>query len=491
METLLKNIIQDCAVSKLIGPDDIRVGQLVFDSRRVQPGDVFFAVKGSASDGHDFIKNAIEKGASAIVCEHIPANTETASCSWVIVENTAYSLAKASSAYFGHPSQQLRLTGVTGTNGKTTIATLLHQLFQRAGYPSGLLSTICNKIGQKELPATHTTPDPVSINALLAAMVEAGCSHAFMEVSSHAMVQMRTFGLRFAGGIFTNLSHDHLDYHGSFAAYRDAKKLFFDLLGNDAFALVNADDRNGSFMTQNTKARLNTYSLTGSATFKAKILESSFEGLLINLDGNEVYTSLIGRFNTYNLLAIYGSALLLGMDRESVLKGISLLQSAEGRFDQVRSANGINAIIDYAHTPDALLNVLKTIDSIRTHNEKLITVAGAGGNRDKSKRPEMARVAVENSNLLILTSDNPRNEDPTAILNDMRKGIPGECFKKYMVIADRREAIKTAVMMAKPGDIILIAGKGHEKYQEINGLRYPFDDKQEIMQLFNTIQNPN
>lgn len=489
MQARLNDILQDAAVKQIIGPTNLSVERLVFDSRIVRQGDVFFAIRGTTSDGHQYIANALAQGAIAIVCEHLPEFADS-QCTWILVENSAYSLAKAAAAFYGHPSRKLKLTGVTGTNGKTTIATLLHQLFDQAGYPSGLISTICNKIGRKIIPSTHTTPDPVSLNALLSEMVEAGCSHVFMEVSSHAMTQMRTFGLQFAGAIFTNLTHDHLDYHGTFSAYRDAKKLFFDLLGSESFALVNADDKNGLYMVQNTHARVSTYSLNGTATFKAKILENNFEGLILNLDGNEVYTQLIGRFNAYNLTAIYGAALLLGMERETVLRGLSLLQSAEGRFDQLRSTNGITAIVDYAHTPDALLNVLKTIGTIRTHNEQLITVAGAGGNRDKTKRPEMARVAVENSNLLILTSDNPRNEDPMAIIDDMRKGIPGEHFKKYIVIADRREAIKTAVMMAKPGDIILIAGKGHEKYQEIKGVKFPFDDKEEVIQLFNHLQKP-
>lgn len=488
MKVFLNDILQDAAVKQVVGTTVLPVDRLVFDSRSIRQGDVFFAVRGTITDGHDFISDALSMGAIAVVCEKLPETVAT-SCTWVVVENSAYSLAKAASAFYGHPSKKLVLTGVTGTNGKTTIATLLHQLFSQAGYPSGLISTICNKIGHKELPSTHTTPDPVRLNALLAQMAEAGCSHVFMEVSSHAMAQKRTFGLHFAGGIFTNLTHDHLDYHETFAAYRDAKKLFFDLLGSDSFALVNSDDRNGRIMTQNSHARVNTYSLNGTATFKAKILENNFEGLILNLDGDEVYTRLIGRFNAYNLLAIYGAALLLGLDREIVLKGISLLQSAEGRFDQVRSASGITVIIDYAHTPDALQNVLKTIGAIRTHNEKLITVVGAGGNRDKTKRPEMAQVAVENSNLLILTSDNPRNEDPMAIIDDMRRGIPGEHFRKYIVIADRHEAIKTAVLMAKSGDIILIAGKGHEKYQEIKGIKYPFDDKEVVIQLFSSLQN--
>lgn len=490
MKAKLQTILHDCPLIQTIGPLDIEVSGLTFDSRKVSKGDVFFAIKGTSTDGHQYINQAIAAGATAIVCETLP-ETVHEQTTWVVAEHAAYCLAQAASAFYGHPSRKLKLTGVTGTNGKTTIATLLHQLFNEAGYPSGLFSTICNKIGNNVSPATHTTPDPVQLNALLAEMVGAGCAYAFMEVSSHAMSQMRTFGLRFAGGIFTNLTHDHLDYHGSFAAYRDAKKRFFDLLPADAFALVNADDKNGMFMTQNTRATIKTYSQLSMADFKAVVLENSFDGLLLRMNGQEVFSQLIGRFNVSNLLAIYGAAILLGMNEEEVLKGLSRLRSAEGRFDWMRSADGITAIVDYAHTPDALLNVLKTIDTIRTHNEQLITVAGAGGNRDKTKRPEMARVAAAMSNLLILTSDNPRDEAPDDILEDMRKGIPGEHFRKYLVISDRRQAIKTAVSMAKPGDIILIAGKGHEKYQEIKGIKYPFDDKAEVMQLFQTnTQNP-
>ncbi len=487
MQIELQHILQACPVKEARGTTKRLVSGLIFDSRLAQAGLAFFAIQGTNTNGHNYINQVIEAGVRVIFCEYLPEESND-DVTYISVENTAYSLAMAADVFYDHPSAKIILTGVTGTNGKTTIATLLHQLFEEAGYPSGLLSTICNKISQQTIPASHTTPDPVSLNALLAEMVEKGCSHAFMEVSSHAMSQMRTFGISFRGGIFTNLTHDHLDYHGSFAAYRDAKKLFFDLLPKTAFALVNTDDKNGRYMSQNTLAQKFSYSLNQMADFRARIVEDRFEGLQLEIDGIEVYTHLTGKFNASNLLAIYGTSRLLGLSKEEVLLGISKLKSAEGRFECIRSTNGITAIIDYAHTPDALLNVLKTIDSIRTHNEQLITVAGAGGNRDKTKRPEMGRIAATWSNKLILTSDNPRNEDPLEILDEMRKGVPGEHYMKHLVITDRREAIRTAFILAQPGDIILIAGKGHEKYQEIKGVKYPFDDKQEILHLFGTIQ---
>lgn len=487
MVKTLADIIENCKVKQLLGDDSIQIKALVFDSRKAEPGCLFFAIKGTSSDGHEFIEMAIQHGSCAIVCEQLPAQ-QSESVAFVLVENSAYALAMAASSFYDHPSAKLFLTGVTGTNGKTTIATLLHELFETTGHPSGLLSTISNKIGNQVYAATHTTPDPVSINALLYEMAEYGCSHVFMEVSSHAMSQMRTFGLRFAGGIFTNLTHDHLDYHGSFAAYRDAKKLFFDILPAQAFALVNSDDKNARVMVQNTRARIRTYAIESDAEYRAKVLENQFEGLLLSIQGRDLNTRLIGRFNAYNILAIYGAAIELGMEQEEALKAISRLKSAEGRFEFVRSANRITGIVDYAHTPDALQNILKTINEIRTHNEKLITVAGAGGNRDRTKRPQMAKIAADLSDRLILTSDNPRNEDPLAILDDMRKGVPPQHFKKTIVISDRREAIHAAIAMAQPGDIILVAGKGHEKYQEINGIRHHFDDKEE---LFNRLLNPS
>ncbi|MBK9291354.1 MAG: UDP-N-acetylmuramoyl-L-alanyl-D-glutamate--2,6-diaminopimelate ligase [Bacteroidetes bacterium] len=483
---ILSELLHECPVKQVIGNPKAEVAALVFDSRKVESGTVFFALSGTQTDGHQFIEQAIRQGAVAVVCERLPAKPDE-NITWIEAESSAYCLAFAASAFYGHPSRQLKLVGVTGTNGKTTVATLLHSLFTQAGYPSGLISTIRYLVDHRIYPASHTTPDPLTINMLLAEMVNSGCSHAFMEVSSHAMAQMRTFGLHFSGGIFTNLTHDHLDYHGSFAAYRDAKKLFFDLLPGEAFALVNLDDRNGRFMTQNTRARIFSYALKSDADFRARVLENQFEGLLLHIDGREVMTRLIGRFNAYNLLAIYAAARLLGMPEEEALTGLSRLESASGRFEFIKSPRGIIGIVDYAHTPDALENVLTTINEIRTRNEKVITIAGAGGNRDKAKRPEMARIACMLSDVVILTSDNPRWEDPQAILNDMRAGVPGEHYRKTVVIPDRREAIQAAVNMAAKGDIILLAGKGHENYQEIAGERHHFDDKEELFgRLLNT-----
>jgi UDP-N-acetylmuramoyl-L-alanyl-D-glutamate--2,6-diaminopimelate ligase len=481
----LDELLRICEVTDIVGQTGIEISGLTFDSRKVERNFLFFAVKGSHSDGHDFVQRAILSGASAIVCEHLPEDIST-EVTYVLVKDSANCLGLCASAFYDFPSSKLKLTGVTGTNGKTTIATLLFRLFTDAGFHCGLLSTIENRIGNTVISASHTTPDPLAINQLLSEMVNEGCTFAFMEVSSHAVDQQRIAGLNFCGGIFTNLTHDHLDYHKTFAAYRDTKKKFFDALPANAFALVNTDDRNGVFMLQNCKATKHNYALTSDADFKGKVLENQFEGLVLSINGTEVFTRLIGRFNASNLLAIYGAACLLGLPEIEVLQGISLLQSAEGRFEFVRSESGIVGIVDYAHTPDALLNVLKTIDEIRTHNEKLITVAGAGGDRDAAKRPEMARIAAEMSDRLILTSDNPRTEDPSAILQDMQCGVPPTAYMRTLTIADRREAIKTAVALAQPGDIILVAGKGHEKYQEINGIRYPFDDKKELFGLLKT-----
>ncbi len=481
MAKKLYDILTNCPVRSISGSTEKEVHSITFDSRKALAGTAFFAVRGQLVDGHNFIQEAINNGCEIVFCEHLP-EVLPPNCTFIQVENSAYSLAMAAANFFDHPSKKLILVGVTGTNGKTTIATLLHQLFELSGYATGLISTISNKIGQKEIPSTHTTPDPIALNSLLQQMVLAGCTYAFMEVSSHAMAQMRTFGLNFSGGIFTNLTHDHLDYHGSFAAYRDAKKLFFDILPKNAFALINADDKNGRFMIQNTKASVLSFGLLNDADFKARVVENQFEGLLMNIQGKEIFTKLIGRFNASNLLAIYSTAMLLNLDQFEVLRQMSLLESAEGRFEFVRSSNQIVGIVDYAHTPDALENVLKTINEIRTRNEKLITVAGAGGDRDRSKRPEMARVAVELSDILILTSDNPRSEVPEEIIAEMRKGVPPQHYKKTLAITDRREAIHAAVSMANAGDIILVAGKGHEKYQEIKGVRYQFDDKKELFE---------
>jgi UDP-N-acetylmuramoyl-L-alanyl-D-glutamate--2,6-diaminopimelate ligase len=478
----LGDILLGCDIIETIGSIETAVSNLAFDSRQVGPDCMFFAVKGTVVDGHRYIQKAIESGAVAIVCENLPSVLHQG-VTYIKVTDSTQCLALSASSFYDHPSSKLKLVGVTGTNGKTTVATLLFRLFTSAGFYCGLLSTIENKIGNRTIAATHTTPDSIAINSLLATMVGEGCTFAFMEVSSHAIDQNRTSGLYFCGGIFTNLTHDHLDYHKTFAAYRDVKKRFFDQLTSDAFAVINADDRNGSLMVQNCKANIATYSLTGDADFKGRVIENHFEGLVLNINGFEIFTCLIGRFNASNLLAIYGAAKMLGLPEEDILKELSRLKSAEGRFEFMRSADNIVGIVDYAHTPDALENVLKTIQEIRTNNEQLITVAGAGGDRDSKKRPEMARIAAEMSDRFIITSDNPRTEDPTQIIRDMQAGVPAHRYSRTLTISDRREAIRTAVALAKPGDIILVAGKGHEKYQDINGVKYPFDDKKELFDL--------
>ena len=416
----LQHLLARVPIRQIIGPQHQSIEHLSFDSRQISKNTAFFAIRGTQYDGHQFISSAIQLGCKVIFCEHIPEGMKTDELCFIQVENTAFTLAMAAANFYDHPSKELKLIGITGTNGKTTIASLLHQLFEESGYPSGLISTICIRINNKTIPSTHTTPDPVTINALLRKMVDIGCSHAFMEVSSHAVIQMRIFGLHFNGGVFTNLTQDHLDYHASFSAYRDAKKLFFDILPKEAFALINQDDRNARFMVQNTAATVKTYTISGDADFRGKVLENHFEGLLLNIEGKEVFTKLIGRFNASNLMAIYGTACLLRLSPDEALRRISQLKSAEGRFEFIKNQQHIVGIVDYAHTPDALENILKTINDIRTHNEKLITVTGAGGNRDKTKRPEMARIAAELSDILILTSDNPRNEDPEEIISDMR-----------------------------------------------------------------------
>ena len=468
----------------MIGSDDRQVAALTFDSRKCSEDVAFFAIKGTQVDGHDFIGKAIELGCKAIVCEKTPEHVND-DVTYYIVDDTAVALGYAASEFYGRPSEKLRLVGVTGTNGKTTIATLLYRLFYNAGYPCGLLSTIENRINNIVVPSTHTTGDQLQINEMLSRMVDAGCEYAFMEVSSHAVAQDRIAGLRFEGGIFTNLTHDHLDYHKTVAAYRDAKKKFFDNLTPSAFALTNLDDRNGMVMLQNTKAKKQTYSLRTDADFKGVVMESYFNGMELKINRNNISTFLVGRFNASNLLAIYGAASLLGMSDEDLFKEISKLQSAQGRFQIVHSDSGVIGIVDYAHTPDALKNVLDTINEIRTHNETLITVAGAGGNRDAAKRPEMAAVAVEKSDRLIITSDNPRNEEPEEIIRQMREGVGGEYYNKVLSITDRREAIRTAAALAKKGDIILVAGKGHENYQEIKGVRHHFDDVEELSKALN------
>lgn len=480
----INDILKQCAVVEVIGDNDRLVSGLAFDSRKCTDAMAFFAIRGTQVDGHDFIDKVVEQGTKVIVCEHIPS-VMADDVTYYVVDDTAKSLGYAASEFYGRPSEKLRLVGVTGTNGKTTIATLLYRLFFNAGYPCGLLSTIENRINDTVIPSTHTTGDQLQINEMLSRMVEAGCEYAFMEVSSHAVDQDRIAGLRFEGGIFTNLTHDHLDYHKTVAAYRDAKKKFFDNLPAKAFALTNLDDKNGMVMLQNTKAMKKTYSLRTDADFKGIVMESYFDGMEMKVNGRNISTLLVGRFNASNLLAIYGAASLLGMDDDDLLKEISRLQSASGRFQMVHSKSGVVGIVDYAHTPDALKNVLDTINDIRTHNETLITVAGAGGNRDAAKRPEMAEAAVTRSDRLIITSDNPRNEDPDEIIRQMRSGVGGEHYNKVLCITDRREAIRTAVALSKKGDIILVAGKGHENYQEIKGVKYHFDDVEELSKALN------
>jgi len=484
MARILSDILYKCPVREIIGEVNKPINELKFDSRQCEAGDVFFAIKGYNSDGHSFISEVVKCKVAAVICEVLPLEPAE-DVVYVKVENTSYSLAIAAANYFDNPSHKLHLVGVTGTNGKTTVATLLYRLFTDLGYGCGLFSTIENKINNESYQATHTTPDPVQINRLLHRMTEQGCQYAFMEVSSHALSQFRVAGIKFFGGIFTNLTHDHLDYHGSFQAYRDAKKSFFDWLPKNAFALVNTDDKNGLFMVQNTKASVKTYALSKVADFRAKIVEHSFEGLLLLMDGEEVSTHLVGRFNAYNLLAIYAATRLLGIEKSEALLSLSKLESAAGRFDLIYHPSGITGIVDYAHTPDALDNVLKTINDIRTRNERLISIVGAGGDRDKTKRPEMARIAAAASNKLILTSDNPRTEDPEAIIQDMRKGVSAEHFNRVIAISNRKEAIRTAVALASKGDIILVAGKGHEVYQEIMGIRHLFDDRKELNEALN------
>jgi UDP-N-acetylmuramoyl-L-alanyl-D-glutamate--2,6-diaminopimelate ligase len=484
----LKDILYRVSVEAVRGSTDVQINTIAFDSRKVSKGDVFIAIKGGTVDGHKFIASVIENGAVAVVCEELlPAEINT-NVTYILVKDSKEALAYMVDNYFDNPSQEINLVGVTGTNGKTTIASLLYSLFKKLGYKVGLLSTVKVMIDDKEFPATHTTPDSISINACLKQMVDSGVEYCFMEVSSHGIHQKRTKGLHFAGGVFTNLTHDHLDYHNTFAEYRDVKKSFFDELPKTAFALVNIDDKNGSVMLQNTEAKKYTYALKTVADYKAKILESQLNGLLLTINTHEVWTKLIGEFNAYNLLAIYGVADLLGVDAMENLRLISELESVSGRFQYVISDSGITAVVDYAHTPDALKNVLETINSIRTHNEKLITVVGCGGDRDKTKRPKMAHIATELSNQVIFTSDNPRSEDPAVIIEEMEVGVEPQNFKKYISIVDRKQAIKTASKMAEKGDIVLIAGKGHETYQEIKGVKTDFDDYKVVSEFLKELQ---
>ena len=459
--------------------------QLHFDSRKVEPGSLFAAVRGTAFDGHQFIQQAIEAGAVAILCESLPGE-RTGGITYIRVSDSSKALGVVASHFYGDPSRKLQLVGITGTNGKTTTATLLYQLFQASGMKSGLISTIVNRIGERPVSTIYTTPDPISLNSLLAEMAAEGCSHCFMEVSSHSISQNRIAGLEFRGGIFTNITHDHLDYHKTFAAYLQAKKAFFDGLPGEAFALTNKDDRNGMVMVQNTRATVYTYSLHAMADFRCRILENQFHGLLLSIDDTECWFRLTGTFNAYNLLVVYATAVILGMDRQQALIHLSRMEPVAGRFNYFRSDRNVTAIVDYAHTPDALQNVLDTINLIRMHQEQLITVVGAGGNRDAAKRPVMAHIACTLSDRVILTSDNPRFEEPEAILEEMKKGVEAEDAKKVLVIVNRKEAIKTACALAKEKDIILVAGKGHETYQEIKGIRHPFDDMEILKEFLQT-----
>ncbi len=484
----LQNSIKDLDYLKVIGTLERDYNSVIFDSRKAKSNAVFVAMIGTKSNGHDYIENVIENGCTIIVCQKDYQFSTNENVTYIIVENTNLALAQLAANFYGHPSKQLKLIGITGTNGKTTTTTLLHQLFSKLGYHVGLLSTVVNKIGDKNLESTHTTPDAVSLNALLADMVEEGCSHCFMEVSSHAIHQNRIGALQFSGGIFTNITHDHLDYHKTFAEYRDVKKTFFDDIPKTAFALSNIDDKNGEFVLQNTKAKTHTYSLHNVADFKAKVIENQFSGLVLQIDGTEVWSHLIGEFNASNLLAVYACATLLNEDKIEILTAISELRSVDGRFQYVRSSTGIIAIIDYAHTPDALENVLKTIANIRSKNENVITIIGCGGDRDKTKRPIMAEIACNLSDKVIFTSDNPRSENADTIIDEMNAGVPGQHFKKTTNITDRSQAIKSAVAQAQPKDIILIAGKGHETYQEINGVKHDFDDKKIVVEMFNKME---
>lgn len=483
---LLSDILYKVKLEEIIGSTHVAVSSVALDSRKVKKDSLFVATVGVSVDGHSFIDKAIELGAIAIVCERIPENRKE-NVTYVKVSDSSYALGIIACNYFDNPSEKLKLVGVTGTNGKTTTVTLLFNLFRSLGYAVGLLSTVQNKINNTVIPATHTTPDPISLNELLHSMVEEGCEYAFMEVSSHAIVQHRIAGIHFTGAVFSNITHDHLDYHKTFDEYIRAKKMFFDHLPSSAFALTNKDDRNGSVMVQNTQAEKYTYSLRSISDFKCKVLENHLNGLFLQIDGKDVWVKLIGSFNAYNVLAVYAVAVLLKQDKTNVLTALSNLNSVEGRFQYVKSEHGVIGIVDYAHTPDALKNVLETIKDIRTGNEQVITLVGCGGDRDNAKRPVMAAIACEYSNKVILTSDNPRSEDPESILDQMQKGVNPVDARKTLRITDRKEAIKTALSLSKAGDIILVAGKGHEKYQEIKGVKHPFDDFEILKETIKTL----
>ena len=477
----LQDIISAIDTIEIVGDTSVEVAALNYDSRRVAAGDCFFAVVGVQSDGHNYIAQAIERGARAIICERLPEDLVEGVC-YVQVADTNAAMADMAAAFYGNPSRELKLVGVTGTNGKTTTATLLYDLFRMLGYRAGLISTVVYRVGDRQIESTHTTPDAIRLNAMLREMVDEGCDYCFMECSSHAIVQDRIRGLNFAGGMFTNLTHDHLDYHKTFAEYLRAKKIFFDNLPKGAFALTNIDDRNGRIMVQNTRASVRTLSLRSMADFRCKVIEMLLDGMLLRLDGEEVWVKFIGRFNAYNLLTIYAAALMLGQRKEEVLTAISSLQSVSGRFEYIRAEDGTTAVVDYAHTPDALENVITTIEEIRRPDQNLIVLCGCGGDRDKTKRPEMAAIAVKYATTAIFTSDNPRTEDPEQILRDMVEGLPTSA--RYLKIADREDAIRTAAMLARPGDIILLAGKGHETYQVIGTEKVHFDDREQIRKHF-------
>lgn len=480
-QVILRTLLEGVERLSVTGSVEQKVASLGFDSRSVSKGQMFFAIVGTASDGHNYIESAIESGAVAIVCQRLPQKLSDA-VTYIVVEDSNVALGEIASRFYDNPSAKLKLVGVTGTNGKTTTATLLYNMFRALGYKTGLISTVVYCVDELEIASTHTTPDAVRLNAMLAQMAQTGCEYCFMEVSSHSIVQNRIKALTFAGGIFTNITHDHLDYHKTFAEYIRAKKMFFDALPAEAFALVNIDDRNGRMMVQNTRARVKTLSLQSIAEFKCRIIEMLFDGMLLSIDSAEVWVKFLGRFNAYNLLSVYAAARLLGAEKDEVLKVLSSLGAVNGRFEYLRSQKGVTAIVDYAHTPDALTNVIDTINEIRTAGQKLYVVVGCGGNRDAAKRPVMAHIAASQSDLAVLTSDNPRLENPEDILSQMKAGIaPGD---RYIAITDRREAIKTAVMMASPDDIILVAGKGHETYQDVGGVKHHFDDKEEIASAF-------
>ena len=478
----LNEVLKNIHPIKIVGDAEVEITGVNIDSRRIKAGHLFIAMKGTQVDGHQFIAKAIELGAKSILCEDLPE--PVAGITYAQVASTEDAAGKVATLFYGDPSRKLKLVGVTGTNGKTTIATLLYNMFRKFGHKVGLLSTVCNYVDDQPIPADHTTPDPIELNELLAKMVEAGCEYAFMECSSHAIHQKRIGGLKFAGGLFTNLTRDHLDYHKTFENYRNAKKAFFDGLPKDAFAITNADDKNGMVMVQNTKATVKTYSTRTLADFRARILECHFEGMYLEIDGREVGVQFIGKFNVSNILAVYGAAVMLGKKPEDILLVLSTLHSVSGRLEPIRSPEGFTAIVDYAHTPDALANVLNAIHEVLDGKGHVITVCGAGGNRDKGKRPLMAQEAVRQSDRVIITSDNPRFEEPQAIINDMLAGLNDQQLRKVISITDRKEAIRTACMMAKRGDVVLVAGKGHEDYQEIKGVKHHFDDKEVLHDIF-------